>query len=327
MENELISVIVPVYGVEKYLEKCAASLMQQSYKNIEIIFVDDCSPDKSEEILAEVSKIDKRIKVIRNKVNSGLSFSRNAGLEAANGKYIVFIDSDDYVNPYMIEKLYKRLKTDHSDMSLCSFAYVNENGVILDNEQDNPIRDGVITGQKVLMQKFFEERNWYWIVAWNKLYRKELFENTRFPNGKIHEDEFIAHLIYHNCQRVSCISDKLYMYRQRENSIMKLKDAENHLDASEAYVMRANFFVSNGYCEKLAIRCLIKAIQEFEKYCFMTTENYNLAKISHLQGQYRDICKKIWCKDRNLKIISVLIRNYIGMYLNYKIKCIFRRKK
>ena len=129
MKDELITVIVPVYKVEKYLDRCVQSIVDQTYTNLEIILVDDGSPDNCPKMCDEWAKKDKRIKVI-HKQNGGLSDARNAGLEKAKGKYVGFVDSDDYISPIMYEKLYKCIIDNQADMAMCGFSTVDEKGKV-----------------------------------------------------------------------------------------------------------------------------------------------------------------------------------------------------
>jgi glycosyltransferase involved in cell wall biosynthesis len=310
VENDLISVIVPVYKVEKYLEKCVDSIVRQTYHNIEIILVDDGSPDTCPQLCDEWEKRDSRIKVI-HKENGGLSSARNAGLDIVKGAYIVFVDSDDYIADNMVERLYSALKEHNADMSLCGFTYIDEsNQPVEDMNSKLHTSDEVISGReavKLLLSKY----NWYYTIAWCKLYRTELFQDIRFPVGKIHEDEFISHLIFDKCKKVSCISDRLYFYLQREDSIMgknfnRLNIRE--LDAVEAFVRRALFLESVGINEQIKYYYL-RAINNFVDIYF-----YNLncsakeyARIKEIHRCFRKnihLCK--YCSGKN-KVHVMLI--------------------
>ncbi len=221
MKENLISVIVPVYKVELYLKKCVDSLLNQTYKNLEIILVDDGSPDNCPKICDEYAKKDNRIKVIHKK-NGGLSSARNAGLDIAKGDYIAFVDSDDYVHSDYINKLYNQVKKDGSSLAICGVQIVNENGTNLDSSKFD-IKSKFIPE----VEKFnllFLENSISPIVAWNKLYSAEIWKDLRYPNGKIHEDEFVIFDVLNNAKNgVSVLSEKLYYYLVRENSIMGSK--------------------------------------------------------------------------------------------------------
>lgn len=242
---EKISVIVPVYNVEKYLSKCVDSIINQTYHNLEIILVDDGSPDRCGEICDEYATKDNRIKVIHKK-NGGLSDARNAGIEVAEGGYIAFVDSDDYIASDMMDVLYHRLIKDGSDMALCNFKYIDEKGEEIEERKNkSPIKDEVITGIDG-MKKLSQDKNWYYVIAWNKLYKKEIFDNIRFPKGKIHEDEFVIHHIMHACKRISCVALELYYYLQRQGSIMSQKSLISTMNTFEAKRDRALFSIEMG---------------------------------------------------------------------------------
>jgi len=247
-----ISVIVPVYKVEAYLNKCIDSILAQTFTDFELILVDDGSPDKCGEICDAYAKQDNRIKVI-HKENGGLSDARNAGIAVANGRYISFVDSDDYIAEDMYEVLYNRIISDVSDMAVCNYLGVDENGDAVDEMNVNsPIHEEVLTGRQVLEEKLSGDRHGYWVIACCKLYKKELFDNIHFPKGKIHEDAFVAHEIYAKCARVSCVKRQLYFYLQRAESIMGMRLAEYRIatvkqfDYVEAYLERALFYAKRN---------------------------------------------------------------------------------
>ena len=247
-KEALISVIVPIYNVEKYLHKCIDSIINQTYKNLEIILVDDGSPDNCGKICDEYAKKDDRIKVI-HKQNGGLSDARNAGLDNAKGEYISFIDGDDYIAEDMLEVLYNRIYQDNSDMAICNFLCVNEeNTEIKELNTDMPINDSILS-QDEFFEKLCINKYWHYVISWNKLYRKQLFKNIRFPKGKIHEDEFVIHYIANECKKISSVKKPLYFYVQRENSIMNSEFSVKSLDGVEAFYNRTLFAVEQGYYE------------------------------------------------------------------------------
>lgn len=253
--SDLISIIVPVYNVEQYLSRCIDSIIDQTYTNLEIILVDDGSPDRCGEMCEEYAARDKRIKVI-HKENGGLSEARNAGIDASSGKYLMFVDSDDYIAPDMVKKLYDALVAADADMSICNFKYIWENADEEDKSfnQNLPIKDEITSSGEVLSHSLFEPKSWFWIVSWNKLYKYELFDNIRFPKGKIHEDEFIAHRIFYKCKRIAGVSGQLYFYWQRKGSIMseRNKDFTAYLNKIEAHMDRALFLYEKGYFDAAA---------------------------------------------------------------------------
>lgn len=219
--KDLISVIVPIYDVEKYLSPCIESIFRQTYSNLEIILVDDGSRDDSGILCDKYMGQDKRVVVIHRK-NGGLSAARNSGLEIAAGEYVVFIDADDMMHPRMIEVLYNELKIYEADISICSHQCVAEAIDYKDVEESRHISctTQTYTGRECIKAFFDEVIGLDMIVVWNKLYKKEIFRTLRFPEGKIHEDEYINYKILYPMKVVTYTNQQLYYYRQRDNSIM-----------------------------------------------------------------------------------------------------------
>ena len=176
----LISVVVPVYKVEKYLKKCVESILVQSYTNLEIILVDDGSPDNCGKLCDEFSKMDSRICVI-HKQNGGLSSARNAGIDIAQGEYIGFIDSDDTIEPYMYEKLYDAIHNDKTKLAVCAVNYVYESGEVLRKKSTG--RDMTFDFYHAMIE--MNTHRIFDMGAWSKLYHRDLFDDLRFPVGKI----------------------------------------------------------------------------------------------------------------------------------------------
>lgn len=248
MNEKIISVIVPIYNVEPYLRKCVNSILNQTYQNLEVILVDDGSPDHCGEICDEYAQMDSRIKVI-HKQNGGLSDARNAGIDAAHGEYIMFVDSDDYIAETMLQKLYRALVSYDAEMSLCSLLYVDEKGVPIPNKNINsPVKNEVLSGRQAI-ECLNKDKGWYYTIACCKLYDKNLWKETRFPIGRCNEDEFVSHLLFGKCKRIACIEESLYNYVQRSDSIMgKSKDSISikNLDVAEALINRAIYIEKLG---------------------------------------------------------------------------------
>ncbi len=235
---DLVSVIVPIYNVEFYLNRCIESITQQSYKNLEIILVDDGSPDRCSEICDKWAKKDGRIKVI-HKVNGGLSDARNAGLKVSTGEYIAFVDSDDWVHKEYIMRMYKALKEYSADISACD---------ILEVYKDDKLEDARNFSVKCYSTEDALETlikgNTFRAVVWNKLYHKNVLKNESFELGKYHEDEFFTYKILAKSKKCVFVDAKMYFYFQREGSIMNTISSK-HLDVLEAYVERIEFLHNN----------------------------------------------------------------------------------
>lgn len=245
--SELISVIVPIYNVEKYISKCVTSILQQTYKNLEVILVDDGSKDESGQICDEFSKDDSRVVVI-HKENGGLSSARNAGLDIARGKYISLIDGDDYIHPQMYERLLQILQKEKADIVSCNFKMLDENEKVPIKKYDTSIDKNeytTIIGRKIYWQLWLRDNET--IVQCTKLFRKEIFEHCRYPIGKLHEDVYMIHQQLEKCHKIIYVNEELYYYVQRSNSIMHRESYVGIRDAVEGYEQRALFFKTKNY--------------------------------------------------------------------------------
>ena len=212
-----ISVIVPVYQVEAYLPQCIDSILAQTFRDFELILVDDGSQDRSGAICDEYAGRDERVRVL-HKENGGLSDARNAGLEQANGDYFLFVDSDDFIAPMMLERLYAGAQREGADLAICNFRYTFDTKEKKDFS--TAMTAEILRGAEIFYNRKNDRSHGFWTVAWNKLYKRETFGKLRFRSGKYHEDEFWANDMYQLDIRVVTIPDCLYYYRQRGGSIM-----------------------------------------------------------------------------------------------------------
>ena len=236
--QELISVIVPVYNVEKYVERCIRSLTQQTYRNIEIIVVDDGSPDNAGALCDELSRCDKRIRVIHQK-NQGLSGARNTGINEAKGAYLAFVDSDDWVQEDLLETLYKLLIEYNAQIAACGTEIVDDNGHIA-YFSDNLEEIKVFSTEEAMNELPLDEkiRN----VAWNKLYKKELFNDIRFPVGMIFEDIATTFRLIDKAKTIVYYGKPLYCYYKSESSILRSEFSAKWFDKVTACKMRAEYY-------------------------------------------------------------------------------------
>lgn len=245
---EKISVIVPIYKVEKYLCRCVDSLLAQTYPNMEIILVDDGSPDKCGLLCDRYAEEYPHVRVI-HKENGGLSSARNAGIAAATGAYIGFIDSDDYVAPDMYAKLCAALEENSANISICNYLYVDENTGAVDERmrQCSPLHDEVLNREQALRKLNVSQDGYsFYVTAWNKLYKRELFADCLFREGWIHEDEFLVHHIFARCERIAVLEAPLYYYVQRMGSITNNAVSVKMLDGVYALYDRVAFFEKEG---------------------------------------------------------------------------------
>lgn len=247
INNELISVIIPVYNVEKYIEKCVTSIINQTYSNIEIILIDDGSKDSSGKICDSLSDRDPRIRCI-HKENGGLSDARNVGLKHVDGKYVTFIDSDDYVDKKYIEILYATLKKYDVEFVISNFKKVLEDSVY--QKASDSFDERVFSKEEALAALYSDELKYQFTMAVGKLYSVRMFENIKFPSGRNYEDTATAHLFINQVDKLVYITREQYFYLTRKTSITKsdryLKD-----DIIDAVFERMCFFELNNYSELL----------------------------------------------------------------------------
>lgn len=225
--NDLISVIVPIYNVEKYIHKCVKTIREQTYTNLEIFLVDDGSPDNCGEICDEYAKQDDRITVIHKK-NGGLSDARNAAIDVMTGKYVTFVDSDDYLEPTMIEKLYNALCNANADMAICNYNYVTEDGKFVNTHKN----DGqvMVFNQKEALYELLDSKK-YSNSAWGKLYRADHFSDVRYPFGKIFEDVPTTYKLFLKSEKIVYVQETLYNYLFNGKSISKQSFKPQRMDA------------------------------------------------------------------------------------------------
>ena len=270
--SKLVSVIVPVYNVEKFLDHCIESIVGQTYSNIELILVDDGSTDSSGSLCDNWKTKDSRV-VVCHQNNKGLSGARNTGIDISKGDYLCFIDSDDFVTANYVESFVNEIEATNADFVLCDIISskftdasmeLDENRILSPEDCRNWLTNP-ISREYVLM-----------VVAWNKLYKRKLFESFRFPDGKLHEDEFmINHMIY-NIDKVAYISKANYVYRNNEASITGKDNANNikHLNGVEAYE------------ERLSI-----ALKHNDDEFASTTLKWSLLKLAHFYKNGNDKMK------------------------------------
>lgn len=239
-----VSVIVPVYKVEKYLQRCLDSLLNQTFVDFDLILIDDGSPDKCGGICEQYADSDKRVHVIHQK-NGGLSAARNSGIEwsVANSgsQWITFVDSDDWVHPQYLNILYETAMKYKTDISVCAYREMTN-----DKSQ---IYDMVLGGDdnKWTPEDFFVQHHVNATVAWGKLYKKECFRILRYPVGKIHEDEFITYQLLFSQSFVAFTGNQLYYYYINNSGIMKSESMYKRRDALDAYLQQIDFFENNEY--------------------------------------------------------------------------------
>lgn len=283
MENNyFVSVIVPIYKVLAYLQEAIHSTINQEYRNVEIILVDDGSPDKCPEICDEYILKDERIITI-HKMNGGLSDSRNYGLELAYGDYIAFLDSDDYFAPTMISRLVETAAEKRADIVVCNIDEIDEAGNRTKLSSYYRLNDATYSRDGALIELTGNKERTM-TVTWNKLYKKTLWDGIRFPVGKIHEDVFTTYKLLNASNLVATVQDSLYIHRIRPGSIMTTRKANSYQCAIEALMNLLGFFVDKE---------IKQAIINTDLNCFEAIKSaywngyYDTPEIKHLVSEFR----------------------------------------
>ena len=247
--NNKISVIVPVYNVELFLSDCIESILNQTYKHLEIIIIDDGSTDSSSKICDNYALTDNRIRVIHQK-NGGLSEARNVGLEYATGDVISFVDSDDLLHVDFYQKLLPILIENNLDIIECGYKKFTENSDIEIKFSNTKIEIfNTLASLELLMKEYFKQ------TVWNKIYRKEVLQNITFPVRKLHEDEYWTYKVFGNSKKIGKVSYVLHFYRQQSDSIMGKRYSLDRLDGLAALAERIDYMKENfPALENLAVK-------------------------------------------------------------------------
>lgn len=320
----MISVIVPVYNAEKYLEKCLDSIVRQTYDNLEIILVDDESSDKSGEICDSWGKKDNRIRVIHQK-KAGAGAARNRALDLSTGDFVAFVDSDDYLSYRMYEILMSYFN-DQTDIVECEFVNVYGNNFRFEYNYSQKAKE---YSTDEAMKEHILDRHFRQLI-WNKLYRRKCIENIRFPEGKKIDDEFWMYQVIGKANKLIHCTCTLYAYRQQENSVMHTLTPQKRTQAIEAkknrhkYIMR--YFpnlISESY-ENMVMTCVYQMqvvlregtkeeIKNVHMFCSRVLNEIKIAKKT-----YKRIClkQKIWIKSANISLMfTCRIRNILKIGL------------
>ena len=304
-----VSIIVPVYQVEKYIRQCVDSILAQTFTDFELILVDDGSKDKSGEICDEYAGMDERVKVI-HKENGGLSDARNRGMDHAAGKYFMFVDSDDYIAPTMVERLYTRIICENADIAACNFLFTFDNA--REKNFSTEIKEEVLNGSDIFYYRKNERNYGIWTVAWNKLYKRETFGNVRFRFGKYHEDEFWANDIYQMDIKVVTIPECLYYYRQRDNSIMGKKSIARDFDIIEAFQERIYVYLEQKNYAEQAYKVLVFSLEYLEESKRLITNRKEQIRFIQAEKRTKDIVKRM--NKRNLSMMQKV--SLVGIGIN-----------
>ena len=318
MDCRKVSVIIPVYNVEKYIQQCLDSIIAQGSYIFEIIIVDDGSTDKTPSICDDYAGRFSFIKVIHQK-NSGVSAARNKGLDNASGEFISFVDGDDYIRPGMYERLVEASYFFSAEMVLCNYDRVAEDGnTVL--KRYSVFHNESVPARKAL--RWMEKSPaWIYIMVTNRIYRREILEGVRFPEAKIHEDEYMAHVIFDRCRIVASVEESLYCYRYRSGSIMTTNlRSIDHIDGFDALQQRYYYYKTKGYTE------LLRGALERAKYQLSFIDSYSIKsdedkiRIKAMVDDYRKMV-------RDLGIRAGIVNNIIAVSpkMYYRIRRVIKR--
>lgn len=302
MKKELISVVVPVYNVQNYLKRCVDSIIEQTYSNLEIILVDDGSTDMSGKICDEYAEKDKRIVVIHQS-NGGLSQARNSGMKIMTGKYVTFIDSDDYVSKDYVQYLFDMIKKYDADVSICLHRNFYENGHF-DHERSKHVEIKIFDGESAVIDLCYQKSipN----SAWAKMYKTFLLKDIEYPVGRLYEDLGTTYKIFLKSKKIVFSSKEKYYYFQRANSIMHFKFSAKNMDriwvAEELY--RDVSCISPELKRAAISRMFISNVQVLRELPYQDMKYY-----AELQKIKMNIKKYRWSvlSDSNAKIINRII--------------------
>lgn len=266
MNCELISIIIPIYNVEEYLCDSIESVLKQTYTNIELILINDGSTDKSLDICKKYAKKDERIKIINQK-NHGIAYTRNVGLWNAEGNYIMWVDSDDYIKEDVVEILYNEMRKYDADITICDFMKGSDRNYIFPRKETN---DQLVFNHKQGLEYIYANDHFSFVMtaSWGKLIKKHLYEGLVYPEGKLFEDVYMSHYLIHRCKKIVFVNQIMYYYFQWSESILGNNFNIKKLDYLEWFKSRINFFNEYNYLnlkEKARLQYLHALMWEYSR--------------------------------------------------------------
>lgn len=285
-----VSIIVPVYQVEKYIRQCIDSILAQTFTDFELILVDDGSKDRSGQICDEYAGMDERVKVIHQK-NSGAAAARNRGMDQAVGNYFMFIDSDDFIAPVMVERLYNSILCENADIAVCNFLHYFE-----DDKKKNfspNFKAEVLRGAEIFFNRKNERNYGIWTVVWNKICKKETVGKVRFRSGKYYEDEFWANDIYQMDIKIATIPETLYFYRQHDGSAMRKKCIEKNFDIIEALQERIDIYLREEKYSGQAYKVLMYSLEYLQESKRLIANRNDRKKFIQAEKRTKGIVKQL----------------------------------
>lgn len=318
--EKLVSIILPVYNVEQYIKNCLESIQQQTYSNLEVIIVNDGSTDKSVEYCEQICKIDSRFS-ITHKENGGLSDARNVGIDKSKGDYLIFVDSDDFVSQDMVSYLVSCMENNEADIAICDPVHYYSDRQNNDLNIFSPASNvKVYETTEALCEMFYQKS--FLVSAWAKIFKRELFDDIRFPVGKLFEDSAIMYLLFEKCETIAYSDAELYAYVHRDNSITTKKFSDRDLD-----ILEITNTIINHYGDNL--RVYTAAVSYKVSACFRillnspSGEKYKKVQkecLSYILQNWRNILFNNNVRLKNkLALISITIFNPFIKFIYSKV--------
>lgn len=309
MENEFISIIIPVYNAEKYIRRCVESVLNQTFKNYEVVVIDDGSTDATKDILKKMEAGNERVTVYST-VHLGVSAARNKGLEVSRGKYIAFVDADDEVSPFYLENLFGILNKYQAQIAVCGIYHVCSEESYVQSHLFNKVKQGSIrirTGKEFLLKMEEPFRYEKTAVCWNKLYKRDVFDGINYPSGRIYEDSAMMQDILYPVQKIAETDEILYFYHTETIGITRSPYHIGQLNEVLFAKKRMHFFRKKKERELYVLAR--------KQYCIALLKHYYLSKknrivsksiLLRLQQEQKRYLKGLgWKKKLPLKISLV----------------------
>lgn len=324
MDRPLISVLIPAYNAEKYIEHCLKSVCGQTYDNLEIIVINDGSTDRTGEIADKIAEKDDRIDVIHQE-NAGVATTRNRLIERSRGEYILQVDADDYIDKNTVEILLECAEKADADMAVCTHEEGDEQNFSFPDNDNSGME--ILSGEK-RFEKLFGSNKLDFIVPWGKIYNRKIFTGLKYPDGKIHEDEYLAHILMDRSERIVFLDRTLFYYRVERKGITKSYFSLKRLDCVPALLKRNRFFEEKGSYDNLKL-CYFDFLKRFQYFYYGIKYHYPDRKdtAKDLYEEYADVYNKAAAKG----MLGIKERLMFGIFIiapgfNYALRGLLGKK-
>jgi glycosyltransferase involved in cell wall biosynthesis len=304
-EENLISVIVPVYNVEDYIEKSLNSLLNQTYKNFEVLIVNDGTEDNSIKVAKDTVQDDQRF-IFLEKENGGLSDARNYGIDHAKGNYLTFLDSDDYYDEQFLEKMLEKITQENADVVICDLTLVKEDHSLVRHQLNK--HQTSISGEEAFLDISILN------MAQNKMYKKELFDNTRYPLGYYYEDRATTYKLFYQSSKIAFVNEKIFFYLQRENSITRVLSPQKLTDPLKILKEVKIFLDKEGVFEKYKNKYIQTYLLAVISSCAQVA-NYSLDYNKEINEYIQKLDKQYFSSKTIFLLGKYQIKKMFALYL------------